>query len=60
MEKTLVENVAPHSVALTTTAKGKVQVEVKVYDADPMRAADRALEILTHMKTRLGDQFATA
>lgn len=59
-EKHVHENVAPHSVALTTTAKGKVQVEVKVYDADPDRAADRALEVLQSVKTRLGDQYATA
>lgn len=60
MEKQLVENIAPHSVALTTTAKGKVQVEVKVYDADPDKAAERALSVLSNVKAKLGDQYATA
>lgn len=48
--KTLVENVAPHSVTLSTNAKGGVQFEVKVYDADPAVAATRAVEILDTLR----------
>ncbi|MCW5891617.1 MAG: hypothetical protein KIT14_13850 [bacterium] len=58
MEKQLVEHVAPHSVQLSTNAKGKVQCEVKVYDADPGVAAARALEVLGLLRKQLGDQMA--
>jgi hypothetical protein len=60
MEKQFLENVAPHSVTLSTTAKGKTQVEVKIYAATPEEAARLALETLASVKTQLGDQFATA
>lgn len=49
---TLVENVAPHSVTLSTNAKGGVQAEVKVYDADPQRAALRAAEVLEALRRK--------
>lgn len=58
MEKIIQAQEAPHSVALTTNAKGKVQVDVKVYDNDPQAAADKALAVLAHVKAQLGAQLA--
>lgn len=58
MEKIIQAQEAPHSVTLTTNAKGKVQAEVKVYDADPQAAADKALAVLGHVKAQLGAQMA--
>lgn len=48
--KQVVEQMAPHSVELTTNAKGGVQACVKVYADDPMVAADRAVAILGHLR----------
>jgi len=58
--KTLVENLTPNSVELAMNAKGKVQATVKTYHADPKTAADLAIEVLNHVKQKLGDQLATA
>lgn len=55
----LIQNVAPHSVELSTNAKGKVQVAVKVYDVDPMQAAVRAAEVLATLVSTLGDKAAS-
>ena len=54
------ENLAPHSVTLTTNAKGKVQVEVKAYGGTAIEAADAALATLKHVKTKLGYDLAGA
>lgn len=59
MEKQLIENVAPNSVELSTNAKGKVQVSVKVYDADPAVAAKKSVEILEGVLKQLGDKAAS-
>jgi len=53
-------SVAPHSVELTTNAKGKVQASVKVYDEDPKAAADKAVEVLKHLTAKLGNSAAGA
>ena len=58
MEKQIVENAAPHSVALTTNAKGKVQVEVKVYADTPDAAATQALATLRKVRSELGADLA--
>ena len=57
--KTLIENTAPHSVQLSTNSKGRVQIEVKVYHADPEQAAEKALEVLNDLTKKLGDRLAT-
>jgi hypothetical protein len=59
MEKQLIENVSPHSCELSTNAKGKVQVSVKVYDADPEVAAKKALYVLKIVTEQLGDKAAS-
>lgn len=58
MEKQLVENVAPHSVQLTTNAKGKIQAEVKVYAENPQSAATQALTTLKFIREQLAGQMA--
>lgn len=59
-EKVLHENVAPHSVTLSTNAKGKVQIEVKVYSDSPAFAAREALHLLADIKKELGSDAAGA
>ena len=58
--KQVIEQLSPHSVSLSTNAKGKVQVDVKCYADDPMAAAIRAVEVLEHLKVALGDQMASS
>lgn len=59
MEVQKIETVAPHSVELTTNAKGKVQASVKVYGDSPLAAAEAALATLEHVKERLGADAAS-
>jgi len=58
VEKSLIENTAPHSVTLSTNSKGRVQVEVKVYAEDPTSAADQAIDVLNHLRANLAGQMA--
>jgi hypothetical protein len=59
VEKQLIENVAPNSCELSTNAKGKVQVTLKVYHEDPKEAAIKAMNVLDFLKTALGDRAAS-
>lgn len=54
----ITQNVAPNSVTLSTNAKGKVQVEVKVYGATPGEAANAAMLTLNNVLIQLGDRAA--
>jgi hypothetical protein len=48
--KSVIESMPPaSSVNLKFTAKGEFTPEVKVYDADPDKAAVKALEIITRL-----------
>jgi len=42
----------PHSVELTVTAAGAIAGSVKVYDENPLRAFQRAAEILDKVRER--------
>lgn len=44
--KQLIEQVAPNSVELTTNAKGRVQVSIKLYHESATQAAIEALKVL--------------
>lgn len=52
------QNLAPHSVTLTTNAKGLVQAEVKVYADTAQAAAEAALQTLKDVTEKLGDRAA--
>lgn len=54
----IAQDVAPHVVKLSSTAKGKIQVEIRAVGATPQDAADAALETLTYVKQKLGADFA--
>jgi hypothetical protein len=56
--KQLIEQVAPNSVELTTNAKGRVQVSIKLYNQSATQAAIEALKVLEFCKQMLGDQMA--
>jgi hypothetical protein len=56
MEKSLVENTAPHSVQIVQNAKGEFAFEVKVYAADEKDAADRAIEVALSLRQRLASR----
>lgn len=58
MEIQKIENVAPHSVELSTNAKGKVQASVKVYGDNAEVCAKEALRVLDLIKQSLGASFA--
>lgn len=58
VDATRVENLAPNSVALTTNSKGRIQIEIKIYDGDERRAAERAIAVLAYVREQLKGQLA--
>lgn len=51
-QRILTESVPLHSVSLSTTAKGTVTFEVKVYDKDVNLAADKAMATLDKLREK--------
>ena len=51
--RTLVEQVAPHSIEISQNAKGDLSFSVKVYATDENDAVDRAATALERLRQRI-------